>query len=550
MQFIKKDYKKAQRRKWWFGFAGVLVFIALVAIWSSYSKKSDAEKDQATAADRNPELTGSAEGKEKKAPAKKRTKKDLPTLVKKVKGGIGVIHTYDRKDNKVGQGTGFFINKHGHAVSNYHVFRGAYRAEVKLASGAYKVKHVLAEDAANDLILFLVDIKPGRCKPLSVVAKAPQVGEKIVVIGNPLGLEATVSDGIVSARRELEPFGNVIQITSPISPGSSGSPVFNMYGEVIGVATFQFREGQNLNFAVPIEKVKKLVPTGETALADLSFADPGELAAAGDEFSRGLVYYNAGEFNKAADEFKKAVEKDPTSAEKYYYLGMSYKEVRPYEAVDAFKNAIGINSQYLAAYSNLGMTYVKLELYKKAAQVLREALEIDPDYPEALMHLGIAYALDKEFRAAVKMLEKAVEIDMDPRAYYYLGLAYLAIRTNDKALYAFQSAVDLDNDFFEAYIGLGYCYAAVKNWKRGIDTLRRAQAMEPGHPEIYFLMGFMYLGSDDVSSAERQAKRLGEVISKWRGKKVAFYDDTKVSELLNQLNQAISQYKRYRKSRY
>ena len=85
--------------------------------------------------------------------------------------------------------------------------------------------------------------------------------------GSPLGLENTVSDGIVSAIRDVPDFGKVIQITAPISPGSSGSPVLNMQGEVIGIASFQMVEGQNLNFAIPSEKIISLVLTEENKIS-------------------------------------------------------------------------------------------------------------------------------------------------------------------------------------------------------------------------------------------------------------------------------------------
>ena len=86
----------------------------------------------------------------------------------------------------------------------------------------------------------------------------PQEGESIVVIGNPFGLEGSVTNGIVSAVREIPGYGKIIQITAPISPGSSGSPVVNMLGQVIGVATLQAAEGQSLNFAVPSERISQL----------------------------------------------------------------------------------------------------------------------------------------------------------------------------------------------------------------------------------------------------------------------------------------------------
>jgi hypothetical protein len=109
-----------------------------------------------------------------------------------------------------------------------------------------------------DIIRASVNIPLESVRPLSMTISIPEVGERVAVIGSPLGLERTVSDGIVSAVREIPTFGNIYQITAPISPGSSGSPVVNMKGEIIGVATFQYAEGQNLNFAIPAQRITKL----------------------------------------------------------------------------------------------------------------------------------------------------------------------------------------------------------------------------------------------------------------------------------------------------
>ncbi len=537
MKFEREDYRAAQRKKWTLIIISGIALIGIFIIWNSSSQRSAADKEL-------PNVTG--EGTTTPAPQRNAKKKDLPTLVKDVKGAIAVIHTYDRKDQPVGQGTGFFINAQGHVVSNFHVFRGAHRAEVKLPSGTYPIYKVLGEDVDSDLILFSVKIKPGKYRFLSFVDKSPAVGERIVVIGNPLGLEATVSDGIVSAHRKVEPFGSVIQITSPISPGSSGSPVLNMFGEVIGVATFQYRQGQNLNFAIPIVIAKKLVSTGEKELADLSFADTDALASARGAFSRGRVYYDAGEYENAAFQFKEAVKEDPTNADAYYYLGMSYKAERPFDAVDAFKTAVSLDPDFTDAYCNLGEVYNQLEMYNYATQVLRQALRIKPDNFEALIQLGIAYASDKEYRAAVKVLERALDIEPDAQAYLYLGIACMATRDYDKALGSFQASLDQDPEFYEAYIGLGYCFAIFKNWKRGIISLRRAESLAPGHPEIHYLLGFMYLGDGDISAAEREARQLSKISRKWRGKKIAIYDERKLSEMLSELRTAITRHKNRR----
>ena len=184
---------------------------------------------------------------------------ELTEIVRKVGSSTILIVTYDKEGNPTGQGSGFFISQEGEVITNRHVILNAMYAEIRTVQGeVYPITHVLAEDKEGDIARVLVDIPRGKVKPLTVSVSTPEAGERIVVIGNPFGLEGTVADGIVSAVRDVSDFGRIIQITAPISPGSSGSPVVNMKGEVVGVATFQLMEGQNLNFAIPSERIANL----------------------------------------------------------------------------------------------------------------------------------------------------------------------------------------------------------------------------------------------------------------------------------------------------
>ena len=158
-----------------------------------------------------------------------------------------------------GIGSGFFINREGQIVTNKHVLSNPDGAEIKTISGnVYKVQKVIHEDPAADLVIASTDATSRESKPVSINAVLPVVGEKIIVIGSPLGLEQTVSDGIVSALRSNQQSIEFIQITAPVSPGNSGGPLLNMRGEVIGVATFQYNSGQNLNFCVAASRISGL----------------------------------------------------------------------------------------------------------------------------------------------------------------------------------------------------------------------------------------------------------------------------------------------------
>lgn len=153
-------------------------------------------------------------------------------------------------------GSGFFINREGYIVTNKHVLPDNTSAEIKTANGKiFKILQIARDDTDGDLAIAATNATPQESNPVTINATLPQSGEKIIVIGSPLGLEQTVSDGIVSAIRQNQNGVNYIQITAPVSPGNSGGPLLNMRGEVIGVATFQYRTGQNLNFCVAASRI-------------------------------------------------------------------------------------------------------------------------------------------------------------------------------------------------------------------------------------------------------------------------------------------------------
>jgi hypothetical protein len=157
-------------------------------------------------------------------------------------------------------GTGFVVRADGWIATNLHVIVGGPHVKVTLrdlrGDRELEVVEVLAASPEHDLALLRV-----QAHGLPVVSlgdsDAMRPGDSVVAIGNPLGLEDTVSNGLVSARRTLDAGVEVLQISAPIAPGSSGGPIFNDRGEVIGVATAVLEQGQNLNFGMP---ARYLVP--------------------------------------------------------------------------------------------------------------------------------------------------------------------------------------------------------------------------------------------------------------------------------------------------
>jgi S1-C subfamily serine protease len=157
------------------------------------------------------------------------------------------------------QGSGFLVEPGGRILTNHHVIRDAVSARVKLASGdVYDRVSVLAADERRDIAVIQIS---GFDLPVLVLGNSDSVriGAPVVAIGSPLGLENTLSTGVLSGRRQ-EPQGfHLFQISAPASSGSSGGPVLSRAGEVIAIATSQMPGGQNLNFAVPINYARGIL---------------------------------------------------------------------------------------------------------------------------------------------------------------------------------------------------------------------------------------------------------------------------------------------------
>jgi len=201
----------------------------------------------------------------------------------------------DANGQPLSLGSGFFV-RDGEVASNLHVVEGAARGYAKIVGQKtkYDIEGVTAADPERDLVVLKISSARAGAVALGN-SESVQVGETVYAVGNPQGLEGTFSQGIVSSIREV---GNdkLLQITAPISPGSSGGPVLNGKGEVIGVSVATFRGGQNLNFAIPSNYLKsllgKVAPAKPLPQAKLSKSQHSILADLGGKSTEGVIGEN------------------------------------------------------------------------------------------------------------------------------------------------------------------------------------------------------------------------------------------------------------------
>ena len=418
----------------------------------------------------------------------------LPELVKRVKPSAVAIETFDQKGNTVSRGSGFFVAA-DKIITNRHVIEKSSRVEIHLMDGRKFVsKGVVAIDGEGDLAILQVDIPKNSAIPLPIVRNVPQEGESIVVIGNPFGLEGSVSNGIVSAVREISGYGKIIQITAPISPGSSGSPVVNMSGQVIGIATLQAAEGQSLNFAVPAERISQLkIGELQTFSALNVAAAQNKRSAAQSYYSQGLGVLSRDDYARAVVLFEKAAEIDPNYAEAWYQAGFCYGMLgKPADALRMTRQAARLRPNWAETFVNIGASSFALGQFKDAADAYRTAAKLDesnaetqyalglsfgklnradeeilaykravaikPDYANAIEKLGAAYFKQKRYAEAVQQFDQLKAYKPDAKTYNFLGESLFETGKTQESLDAFNNAVSYNPDYEKARFNLGKTY--------------------------------------------------------------------------------------------
>ncbi|HEY1908341.1 MAG TPA: trypsin-like peptidase domain-containing protein [Myxococcaceae bacterium] len=194
----------------------------------------------------------------------------LAPLIRAVSAGVINVLTYSEPVEGIAAGrvptatgSGFLLGPEGYVVSNHHVVKDAQWIQVRLADGRVFDAELVGSDPDTDLALLRV--LEGSDLPSVVLGDSDrlEVGDWVVAIGNPFGLDRSVSHGLISAKERVlgvGPLDDFIQTDALINPGNSGGPLFNMRGEVVGVNSAVISNAQGIGFAVPINMVKDLLP--------------------------------------------------------------------------------------------------------------------------------------------------------------------------------------------------------------------------------------------------------------------------------------------------
>jgi len=217
--------------------------------------------------------------------AKQVARKTFPSVV--------MLIMADRNGQPLSLGSGFFVREDV-VATNFHVIAGASSGYARVINqkARFEIAGTVGSDKQADLAL--VKLSGARANPLPIGGgNNVEIGGEIYAVGNPEGLEGTFSEGIVSGIREVGT-NSLIQITAPISPGSSGGPVLDTQGNVVGVAAATLADGQNLNFAIPVSYVRKILLESASQVTPLNATESSKqgqsvLGRVGESGNQGVV---------------------------------------------------------------------------------------------------------------------------------------------------------------------------------------------------------------------------------------------------------------------
>ena len=416
------------------------------------------------------------------------------------------LEMQDNNGLTLGIGSGFFVRP-DQIATNFHVIQGAARGTAKLVSKRtkYTIIGITATDEDNDLVLLKV-ISHG-IKPLLLGnSDTVRTGAQVYVVGNPKGMEGTFSEGIISSIRR-EGTQTRFQMTAPISSGSSGGPVLNRKGEVIGisVSVHPDPDAQNINFAIPVNKLKKLLTRAETATP---LRQGSKSIPAKTYFNWGNKKSDLGDYVGAIADYTQAIHLKPDFASAYYNRGILKVELGQYtDAIADYTEAIRLKPDHASAYYNRGIAKRTLEQYDAAITDYTEAIRLKPDHASAYYNRGIANSKLRKYFAEIADYDMTIRLKPDhAKAYNNRGIAKATLKQYSAAIADYDMAIKLAPDNASAYHNRGVAKANLEAYKTAISDFDMAIKLKPDHAKAYHGRGLMkaLLGQNSEAKQDYQ----------------------------------------------
>jgi tetratricopeptide (TPR) repeat protein len=409
-------------------------------------------------------------------------------VYERVKDSVVVVKAYDRAGKTIGLGSGVVLPS-GDIVTNYHVVKTGVRYMVD-QRGKTAAASLKGSDPDKDLALLLAPGMAAQPVRLGQAAKL-KVGQPVYAVGAPQGLELSLSEGIVSQLRGGPP--PLIQTTVAISPGSSGGGLFNAQGELVGITTLQIKEGQNLNFALPVELLED--QSSFTFFLEVREIEDPEAKPQGNWHEKAEALWDEKDHKGLLDHSRKWTKAEPDKTSAWFYLGVALIELGRYqEAIEACREGMRLDPDDGYALYNLGKAYFELGRRQQAVKVFKQTIRLEPDHAPGHLGLGVAYNTLGRHREAVGPLKQAIRLQPElAEAHGALGVAYVSIGRRQQAVKAFKQAIRIKPDYPQTHLNLGATYSSLGHLKQAVDHYKEALRLKPDYNLAHFNLGSEYV---------------------------------------------------------
>jgi S1-C subfamily serine protease/tetratricopeptide (TPR) repeat protein len=399
--------------------------------------------------------------------------------------------------------------QNAYLLTNQHVIRSATNAVVKLYDGGTGgISDIIMENENLDIALVhcIIGVTPKPIPHLHISTEDTAIGERVYAIGSPEGLEASLSEGIISGKREIVPGIVYIQTTAPISSGSSGGPLLNSTGKVIGITTASRREGQNLNFVIPashiIEFLKgpcnpREIGSGTSIQAEEDYAYKLE------SFAHHHLLNEKGEDDwegEPLEVIRNKIIKTQNYTEALQDL-TNLKSSQFDKHAYLFHYTIGLAAEGLCSKSDIwhdGQTIedkyrqCRNNKYQQLAKkAYMESIQLKPEYSPANKHLADCLSREGQFVEALVYGNILVErVPFCATAYKLRGDILTSLKHNLEALRDYKNAAKLSPGNPEIYYKMGEVYMFLHNDEEAIEAYETAIQLKLKPP----LSGACYFG--------------------------------------------------------
>jgi TolA-binding protein len=346
----------------------------------------------------------------------------IPDDVLKQRNAVVTVYVNDRSGKQIASGTGFIIDKSGIIITNCQIVSKWFKKvenilRVETGGVQFPLEDLISRRCENNLVLIKIDGADFPSVKLDMHYN-PKSGKNITVVQGISGGGAIFSEGTI---KNILKQDKLIQTSIRVNPKSSGSPVFNSDGEVIGAVVSPAKKDKNMNAALlkdipnQLERYKKSIALKKSTPPP--YQPPKETRKTGDAneyFLLGCKYENSHSYREAIEAYKESLRMNPNFPDAYINLGVVYYKLGKYsDAIEAFKEAAKVEPNSLLVYRKLGTAYIIRGTYSDAVVAFRKATDIEPNNAEAHFNLGIAYFLTGDKTAAFQEYITLRDIDKE-----------------------------------------------------------------------------------------------------------------------------------------